>query len=382
MKKALAIILTMVFLLLSGCGKLQPGGRNSSGSNEDANDSREKITEEGNDRAKEETRESGSESDFSSNPSPAPSETIDIYEIKPNEAGRVMIVMFHRFVESFTPSASDDGQFVITFKDFENLLETLYNKGYRLISLRDFLDNNIKVAPGFIPIIFTFDDGSSGQFNLIEENGELKVNPNSAVGIMEKFYKEHPDFGLAGTFYVNLGTNTFLGKGTLAERLNYLIDMGFEIGNHTLTHIDLYEAGEEKIIAEVGGNQKKMSELVAGYSLDTLALPFGNNARTELQNFVYGGEYEDVEYHNRTVLRVGWNPTYSPVNKDFNPLSLNRVRVPGFFPVDFDLNWWLDNLSREEQYISDGNPDKITVPAALEDSLDKSRLDGKELILY
>jgi len=38
-------------------------------------------------------------------------------------------------------------------------------------------------------IIFTFDDGTSGQFNLVEENGTLKVNKKSAVGIMEDFMR-------------------------------------------------------------------------------------------------------------------------------------------------------------------------------------------------
>ena len=54
---------------------------------------------------------------------------------------------------------------------------------------------------------------------------------------MEEFYSKYPDFGLEGTFFVNLGLSTFSGK-TLSERLN-LIDKGFEIGNHTLNHINL-----------------------------------------------------------------------------------------------------------------------------------------------
>jgi len=53
--------------------------------------------------------------------------------------------------------------------------------------MSDYLNNNISVPAGCIPIIFTFDDGTSGQFNLVEENGTLKVNKKSAVGIMEEF---------------------------------------------------------------------------------------------------------------------------------------------------------------------------------------------------
>jgi len=45
---------------------------------------------------------------------------------------------------------------------------------------------------------------------------------------MEEFYEKHPDFGLKGTFYVNLGNSTFEGAGTLQQRLQYLVDKGFE----------------------------------------------------------------------------------------------------------------------------------------------------------
>src|SRR5690606_20232884 len=131
---------------------------------------------------------------------------------------------------------SGDKEYTTTFDEFRSLLEELYERGYRLISLEDYLNNNISVPAGCIPIVFTFDDGSPGQFNLIEENGKLVVNPKSAVGIMEEFYREHPDFGLEGTFYVTLGGGTFNGAGTLEDRLKYLVDRGFEIGNHTLNH--------------------------------------------------------------------------------------------------------------------------------------------------
>ena len=49
-------------------------------------------------------------------------------------------------------------------------------------------------------MVFTFDDGTSGQFNLVEENGELVANKKSAVGIIEEFNKTHPDFGVKRDF--------------------------------------------------------------------------------------------------------------------------------------------------------------------------------------
>jgi len=62
-----------------------------------------------------------------------------------------------------------------------------------------------------------------------------------------------------------------------------------------------------------------------------------------------------VEYEHAAIMEVGWDPAHSPVSKDFNP-SRPQVRASGINPVDCDLAWWLKNLSREEQYISDGDP--------------------------
>ncbi|HHV29234.1 polysaccharide deacetylase family protein [Acetivibrio mesophilus] len=315
-------------------------------------------------------------------PIPQPTATIDVQSVKPNEVGKIMVVMFHNFVESFTPTSYDNGEYTTTFSEFEKLLQSLYDDGYRLISMNDYLNNNISVPAGCIPIIFTFDDGTAGQFNLIEENGTLKANKKSAVGIMEEFYEKHPDFGLKGTFYVNLGNSTFDGKGTLGERLNYLVDKGFEIGNHTYTHINLKNTtSADKIQEEIGNNQKTIAELVPGYKMTTFSLPYGLPSK-DLQNYVQKGAYEGVEYEHAAIMEVGWDPAHSPASKDFTPLSTHRVRASGINPVECDLAWWIKNLSRKEQYVSDGNPDTITVPQSMENKVDKDKLKDKELIIY
>lgn len=313
---------------------------------------------------------------------PEPTPTIDLESVKPNEAGKIMVVMFHNFVESFTPSKYDDGQYTTTFGEFEKLLGDLYDKGYRLISMSDYLNNNISVPAGCIPMIFTFDDGTSGQFNLVDENGTLAANKKSAVGIMEEFNKKHPDFGLKGTFYVNLGNSTFQGAGTLQQRLKYLVDKGFDIGNHTYTHINLKETkSADKIQEEVGKNQKAISELIPGYKMMTFSLPYGLPSK-DLQSHVHKGAYEGVEYEHFAIMEVGWDPALSPVSIKFNPLSTHRVRASGIKPVDADLAWWIKNLSRGEQYVSDGNPNTVTVPKSKEENVDKDKLKDKKLVTY
>jgi hypothetical protein len=309
---------------------------------------------------------------------------IDYNEVKPNEAGKIMVVMFHNFVEKFEAKPGDDGAYTTTFSEFEKLLPELYEKNYRLINMSDYLSNNIDVPPGCTPMIFTLDDATSGQFNLVKKNGKLVANEKSAVGIIEKFNKEHPDFGLKGTFYVNLGTSVFAGEGTVSERLKYLIDKGFEIGNHTYTHINLKQTNDsKKIIEEIGKNNKEMTKLVPKYKMSTFSLPFGAPSDKTLFKHVLEGEYEGTTYKNLAVMEVGWKPALSPVSPEFNPESINRVRASGIKPVQADLAWWLEQPSTEKSgYVSDGNPDDVAVATSDKDKVDKEKLQGKKLVLY
>lgn len=307
-------------------------------------------------------------------------QAIDLNEVKPNEAGRIMVVMFHNFIEKYEKG---DKAYTTTFDEFEKLLHTLYDSDYRLISMKDYLTGNIDVPAGCIPMVFTFDDGTAGQFNLIEENGKLIANPDSAVGIMEKFNKTHPDFGLRGTFFVNLGNQTFGSTGTLEQRLEYLIDKGFEIGNHTYSHINLKtEAKTAAIIQkEIGENQKKMYELIPGYTFVAFSLPYGAPSK-ELSQYVIKGEYEGTVYENPAIMEVGWDPAPSPFSVKYNPLSTHRVRSSGIEPVDQDLGWWLTNMKRDNQYVSDGDPATVTIPESYLEYVNQEMLGGRTLRTY
>lgn len=309
---------------------------------------------------------------------------VDFQKVKPDESGKIMIIMFHNFVETFKPAPYDEGEYTTTFAAFRELLRELYDKGYRPISMKDYLENNIDVAAGCTPCVLTFDDGTLGQFHLVEENGELVAAKNSAVGIMEEFNREHPDFRLAGVFYVNLGNGTFEGKGSLAERLKYLIDKGFEIGNHTYTHTNLGTAGREKIIEALGRNQKRMIELIQGYNFDTLSLPYGEGAYSQHFADIVQGEYEGVRYQNKGIFLVGANPANPSVVKGFNPHAIPRVRSNGINPVNCDLQWWLEYFVKNpsEKYVSDGDRNTVTVPEKHRNRINDEALKEKKIVTY
>ena len=260
-----------------------------------------------------------------------------------NESGRIIIVMYHRFAQV------ESDEWTRSYDNFYGDLKYLYEHGYRSVSLSDYVNNTMKVPVGCTPIIFTFDDGSKGQFNLIKnDSGDLVANPNSAVGIMEKFYSEYPDFGLNGTFFVN-ATGFFQGEGTNAERLNYLINKGFEIGNHTSTHVDFSKASIETIKKEVGTVSNLVSDLTNGYNIFALALPFGISSK-EYKSYIASGDYNGRIYDNQVILLVGAAPVYSVNNEKTNLLALPRVRARGGNKaVECDLYYWLDVMEKNPE---------------------------------
>lgn len=256
-----------------------------------------------------------------------------------NETGRIIIVMFHKF------ASTEPDEWTRSYDNFYKDLKYLYDHGYRTVSLTDYINNTMSVPVGCTPIIFTFDDGSKGQFNLVKnEKGELVANPDSAVGIMEKFYKEYPEFGLNGTFFIN--STFFAGEGTNEERLNYLVSRGFEIGNHTSSHVNLGKASKDEIQKEIGSLANTVKNLTNGYEINALALPNGVSSK-EYRSYIAKGSYEGQSYENKVVLLVGAEPVYAPNSGKNNLLTLPRVRATGGEKeVTFDLYYWLNVMEK------------------------------------
>jgi len=389
MRKYSALLLVLVIIVISGCTNnlySNKDSTNSTTSNSSETQTQSQPIENSNkstDASKNaEVAENSQKTEVVDNSQKPEVVAIDYNQVKPDESGQIMVVMFHSFVEAY-PTKGDNA-YTTTFAEFRKLLPELYEKKYRLISLTDMLNNNIDVPAGCIPMVFTFDDGTVGEFNLVEQDGKLIANPESAVGIMEAFNENHPDFGLKGTFYVNLGNkSTFKGAGTMSDRLNYLINKGFEIGNHTKNHVFLPDVQtSQQMLEEVGGNQKLMNEFVPGYTFNSFSLPFGN-ASKNLKEYVIGGNYEGTEYKHLAIMSVGAGPAPSPVSTKFNPLAFPRVRSTGIKKVECDLAWWLDNLSKgKSQYVSDGDANTVTIPQSKQQKVDMAKLNGKQLITY
>jgi peptidoglycan/xylan/chitin deacetylase (PgdA/CDA1 family) len=271
-----------------------------------------------------------------------------------NELGRVMILEYHKI-------DYPEERWTRTPENFRRDLETLYARGYRLQSLNDLLDRKITVGAGFTPVVLTFDDSSPGQFRYIEQNGSVEIDPKCAVGVLEAFIKEKPDFGRAATFYVLPGASRpnklFNQPEHEGRKLQYLVARGYEIGNHTLWHANLGKYPEPVVRQQIAEAQQWIQRHVPDYRIRTLALPHGVYPKD--LGWALTGSAKGSTYNHDAILMVAGGAAPSPFSEKFDPAHLPRIQA-----LERDLAYWLSYFDKhpEERFVSDGDTASITVP--------------------
>lgn len=304
-----------------------------------------------------------------------------------DELGEVPIMMYHGIHNkkssetNYTGGNVDRDGYQRTSEAFANDLEFYYNSGYRMIRLTDYIDGNIDVELGKSPIILTFDDGLENAIKVIglDSKGNIIIDPNSAVGILEDFKKKYPDYNVTATFFVNGGI--FQQEEYNEKILKWLIDNGYDIGNHTYTHVNFSQVDSNKSIEEVGKLYELLDKIIPGKYVNIVALPFGSPYKLDHENmqYIFNTNYNGKEYITKSTLRVGWKSESSPFSQDFNPKFLKRIRAYDNDGKEFDIEMNF-KLLENNRYISDGNKDTIVVPKAEEHLINQTY--EKKIITY
>ena len=326
----------------------------------------------------------------------------ELRRVQPNELGMIPILEYH----DLTARGSEAGVYNRTYKAFKRDLEWLYAHDFYVVPLRSVVLNRIAAPSGKRPVVLTFDDSLASQFRLLPDpDGSHRIDPRSAVGVMEAFFRTHPDFGRGGLFAVMMvGCFDYVNNPELTlepdqtplcqEKIRWLIDHGYEVGNHTITHANLADVTDAGLREEVGGMIQQVQALDPRATADILAMPFGaypsdsgNDAQMAMLRggFRYGGQ--DIRLI--ACLKVGAEPQLSPVSVGWDPMYLARIIAHDSEDYGYS-RFWFERFEDDPStlYVSDGNPGTITVPellpAALSGTLDEARVerDGLALVRY
>ncbi len=292
----------------------------------------------------------------------------ELQKAKVNEAGVIPILEYHDVLPK-------ERSMVRSVDNFKHDLQRLYDEGYRPVPLRDVLDNKINLPIGMAPVVFTFDDARASQFRYLPDGS---IDPTCVIGMWQEFAKTHPDFPVKATFYV-LPESGFGPSAVAGKKMQALIAMGCEIGNHTVTHPALSKLSDDAVTRELGECVAKIEKLAPGTKVDTMALPMGISPKNK--KLLVSGTWNGQAYSNRAVMLVGANPAPAPISKRFNPMRLPRIQAGDKASMS---TFWLDSIKNGDQgrYISDGDPGTVTIPASLESKIDKSHLNGATLRVY
>lgn len=304
-----------------------------------------------------------------------------------DESGNIPVMMYHGIHDipssqtGYTGGNVDVDGYQRTAQAFRQDLEFYYKNNYRMVRLKDYVEGNIDCDAKMTPLVLTFDDGLENNILVtgLDAKGEIQIDPNSAVGILESFKKKYPDFNVTATFFVNGGL--FNQPEYNDKILHWLIDHGYDIGNHTYSHVDFTTATPIQSMEEVGIVYDLLDQIIPGQYVNIIALPFGSPYTFDHQNMpsILKASYNGKVYHTQTALQVAWEADYSPYSASFDPSFIKRIRAYDNEGQNFDIAYNFEVLE-STRYISDGKKDTIVIPKEKEANLGNTH--NKKVIVY
>jgi peptidoglycan/xylan/chitin deacetylase (PgdA/CDA1 family) len=189
------------------------------------------------------------------------------------------------------------------------------------------------------------------------------------VGILEEMERKDPTWRARAVFawywpYPFRQTD----PDKIAQALEYLLDNGYELSNHSNEHQSLKDMSAAEVQENLATAEKRVADLLGRdhVEVSTLTLPFG--LWPEDRSSVLAGEHNGYSYEHHLVFEVGWMPTRSPHHVEYDPNSILRVAAHEPWG-DHDWFGWLDWMDEEpgRRYVSDGDPTTVTYPADWEE---------------
>ncbi len=290
-----------------------------------------------------------------------------------NELGRVMVLEYHKI-------GTPESQWTRTPENFRSDIALLMAEGFYPINLRDLAGGAIDVSAGKTPVVTTFDDSSPGQYRVL---GDGSIDPDSAVGILQKA-ADTGDWASHATFFLLLDVqpddNVVFGQPDLKKKkVADLVKWGYEVGSHTVTHLNLKKASTGEATKQLAVSQATIEEFAGdGYSVESISIPFGEYPPDDA--LLVSGEYEGTSYAYRGAVEVAGGSSPSPFSTEFEALHIPRIQVTGDALAEHIASF---KQNPELRYVSDGDPAAISVPSSVDPSLGELPADlGRPVIRH
>lgn len=289
-----------------------------------------------------------------------------------NEMGQVLVLMYHLI-------DSEETEWTRTPENFRKDIALLKAEGFYPINLRDLASGNIDIPAGKSPVAITFDDSSPGQYRILDDGS---TDPDCAVGIMQAAV-EAGGWASRASFFVLLDVvpkeRELFGQEKQQEKLHNLVDWGYEIGSHTVTHLNLKEASKTEAMKQLAQSQATLEDMIGGgYKVTSLSIPYGEYPSSD--DLIKSGKYEGTSYAYSAAVSIANTPSASPFSTEFDPLHIPRVRGSVNYLADVVKKF---KSNPELRYISDGDPTTVSAPKDLDPALGDLNGDlGRPVIRY
>lgn len=213
------------------------------------------------------------------------------------ELPQVPILMYHRFDPR---PGSISYRYSTSLADFDQHLSALYEAGFSLVSLDDWLRGNIHLQAGRRPLIITIDDLFYADQISLDETGQPA--PYSGIGRLWAFAQEHPQFNFKVALFYNLGDKGYANqyangaftvqsgwREARAHAIAWSIEHGALPMNHFYEHPYLNQLSPDEIQWQLEENDTALRDALASIGREDLikllpnilALPYVVSPDTE-----------------------------------------------------------------------------------------------------
>jgi len=204
----------------------------------------------------------------------------------------VPIILYHRI--DVSPINS---RYYVTPGKFEEQMKLLRDWGYTSITttmLIQAINEGAELPPR--PFLLTIDDGNLDNYT-------------NAFPIMQKY-------GFTGVLYLvgnYIGAQNYMNVEQVLEMHN----AGWEVGSHSMSHLDLTKLESDAIRTEIVGSRETLEEIL-GIPVLTFAYPFGFKNESAVDYIKFAGYIGAMGASGYTPAQGMWNLYY-----------LQRVEIKG-----------------------------------------------------